>query len=224
MKLIVDYRESKIINELNCMDISYETHNLTLGDIQFIDDGIHLLFERKTIQDLVSSVCDGRYKDQTTRLKKEIEPNKVYYIIEGYITDTYSIPKSTIYSILFSLQYKYGFHVLYTTQTQETALMIKQMFKKVSILDTKEICSTPVILTKKQESITPENIEIMMLSQIPKIQYHTSKQILEYIGGLKKLYETTEDELNKIKIQTKTGKYRKLSKQIIKNIIYYLKL
>ena len=56
-KMILDYREHKLI------DLFYdtETQNLDIGDIIFKDhnDSIKYIIERKTLDDLSSSIIDG---------------------------------------------------------------------------------------------------------------------------------------------------------------------
>ena len=65
MKLRIDNREHKLIeltndNSLNFIEIS----TLDIGDIHICDNSnnILIIFERKTIPDLLSSIKDGRYE------------------------------------------------------------------------------------------------------------------------------------------------------------------
>lgn len=225
MNIIIDDREHKLIEQCK-LHLSFDISHLILGDIQFRteENTIQVIVERKTISDLVSSICDGRYHNQIKRYQDAFSPSQVYYIIEGEINGSYSLPKETLYSALFSLQYSRGFHLLYSKSIQETRIIIEQMYKKLK-------CSKPYTsssiqqqdaLTTKKDYITKDNIDILMLCQIPNIQYHTAKQLIEIYGTLYNLYSIHEDELKSIKIKTKTKKERKLSKTIVKNIIYYL--
>ena len=78
MLLKVDCRENKLIplieelvksyNETNAGNsITLETGNLNIGDVMIIDDSDSenmknlLIFERKSINDLATSINDGRY-------------------------------------------------------------------------------------------------------------------------------------------------------------------
>ena len=90
MELICDYREKSIYNKLTKItstndkykDISIKTENLSLGDFAFGN----IIIERKTHQDLASSILDGRYKEQCFRLEeyRNENPNvKIIYFIEG---------------------------------------------------------------------------------------------------------------------------------------------
>jgi len=49
------------------------------------DDKDILLFERKSFSDLLSSIKDGRYEEQSYRLLNsgEFPPHSIFYLIEG---------------------------------------------------------------------------------------------------------------------------------------------
>ena len=90
VSLILDNREKDLKSAFP--DAEYK--NLDLGDIQINinkDDGtseLFLLIERKTMKDLISSVNDGRYREQKKRLLDSNIPNqKIMYLLEGYIDD-----------------------------------------------------------------------------------------------------------------------------------------
>ena len=89
MKLRIDNREHKLIDLSN--DSSYnfiEITTLDIGDIHICDDSNNILviFERKTIPDLLSSIKDGRYSEQSLRLSENnIHNHNIYYLIEGNI-------------------------------------------------------------------------------------------------------------------------------------------
>ena len=93
MNLVCDYRESHVLKHLNQVveksndkykDLHICKENLALGDFKIGN----LLIERKTHQDLASSILDGRYKEQCNRLSELLIQDstiKVVYIIEGNI-------------------------------------------------------------------------------------------------------------------------------------------
>ena len=72
MTLVIDNREKALITKLREKNIEFEIKQLDIGDIQFLnsDGHIKVIFERKTISDLASSILDGRYKEQGFRLNK----------------------------------------------------------------------------------------------------------------------------------------------------------
>jgi ERCC4-type nuclease len=77
---------------------------------------------------------------------------------------------------------------------------------------------------EKKSNITPENIDVIMLSQIPNVSVDTAMQILKHHGTIYKLINTlkeTPDALKTFMVKTKTGT-RKLSSKTVSNIKTFL--
>ena len=72
MQLVIDQRENaikEIIPKLNLEKINVNYEQLSIGDILIKkDDKILYIFERKTCDDLLSNITDGRYREQKYRL------------------------------------------------------------------------------------------------------------------------------------------------------------
>uniref|UniRef100_A0A6C0EFD2 ERCC4 domain-containing protein n=1 Tax=viral metagenome TaxID=1070528 RepID=A0A6C0EFD2_9ZZZZ len=98
-----------------------------------------LIIERKSISDLLSSIKDGRYEEQSYRLNgSQMHNHNIIYLIEGSILtqsggqyhNKYSgktnkgNDKFTAYSAIFSLNYYKGFSVIRTVSLEESALFI----------------------------------------------------------------------------------------------------
>ena len=82
MKLIIDKRENELFEKLSIYLEMFENKNiklendvLPLGDILLKDDNNLLIIERKTINDLLASIKDGRYTEQSLRLSQNNECN-----------------------------------------------------------------------------------------------------------------------------------------------------
>ena len=119
--IIINEYFSKSINSTNSTNnlITTRLKNLEQGDfiIRDQDENILLIIERKTISDLLSSVKDSRYSEQSERYSQlDIPSNKIIYLIEGDYQNFHkdSIEFKTIYSCIFSLSYNKGFTVLFT--------------------------------------------------------------------------------------------------------------
>ena len=106
INLIVDHREHKLNNKINdYLDknknnldyLKYEKKNLDIGDIiiEYLDTKKNLssqfIIERKTISDMISSIKDGRYKEQKSRINAYVREQNIkdtvcnfFYILEGY--------------------------------------------------------------------------------------------------------------------------------------------
>ena len=245
MKITLDMREKdlcKVIvplcNDLNLkMDIRSEL--LYVGDIIISAEEELLIIERKTIKDLAASIKDGRYEEQSYRLNNIGLPNhNIIYLIEGdfnLYNERYTrIPKKTLYSAMFCLNYYKGFSLVRTSNILETAEYILRITDKLAREDTvlgyynggppvKNYCE--VAKRIKKNNITPSNIGSIMLSQIPSISSVTSLAIMNNYTSLYALLKALEKDkhcLDDLSYETKGGKTRHLSKKSIKNIINYL--
>ena len=240
MKLRIDNREHKLIDLYN--DTSYnfiEISTLDIGDIHICDDSNNILviFERKTIQDLLSSIKDGRYSEQSLRLSENnIHNHNIYYLIEGNISKYHN--ENLIYSTLCSISYFKGFSIYRTSNLNETFKFLLQFYRKIekdkrigyyngtnSNKDEIDYCS--IIKAKKKDNINPDNILKVLLIQIPGVSDKIALTIYDKYKKLDNLLYTINnnyDELYELKTQNdKTGKTRKVSKKSIENVILYLK-
>lgn len=145
MKLIIDVRETQLIEKIPFISggyssvpstISISTEALPIGDLLLkTDDGTDiLLFERKSFSDLLASIKDGRYEEQSHRLihTSGLHPHNIVYIIEGVFAHLRnSGDKRVIQSAMTSLSYFKGFSVLRSSSTNETAELVWGMATKL---------------------------------------------------------------------------------------------
>ena len=138
MKIIIDEREIGLYEKCKSMDIidSIIKEVLPIGDIIIkTDDDIEMcIIERKSLSDLLSSIKDGRYEEQSYRLINSSGHHRhnIIYIIEGMMsTIRNEKEKSLIYSCITSLNYYKGFSVLRTCNVQETADLIRGISLKI---------------------------------------------------------------------------------------------
>jgi crossover junction endonuclease MUS81 len=163
MLVTIDYREKELIDlcRLKLLDeiepeteegkekkkekiiekIKLNVENLKLGDIVIShddDDGGNsgnevLLFERKSLNDLASSIKDGRYAEQSFRLGgyESVPNHNIVYIIEGDLSKwkentKYNgrVNKKTLLSSMCSMLYYKGFSVIRTMNMTETCELI----------------------------------------------------------------------------------------------------
>ena len=115
-----------------------------------------LIIERKSVSDLMSSIKDGRYEEQSYRLNgSNVHNHNIVYLVEGsilsqsqpssYYNNKYTSKtnrendKFTAYSAIFSLNYYKGFSLIRTVSLEETALFICNCANKLrkGIMDKK---------------------------------------------------------------------------------------
>ena len=206
MKLLVDNREpDEIKNILNEKIENIEYVNLDNGDFQIQDNSNNIIciFERKSLDDLLSSIKDGRYREQSFRLNDlELNNRKIYYIIEGNINNykqNNEINKKIIYSTIFSLSFIKEFSILKSDNLKETCTYLIKFFEKIN--DNKDIKNisgysnfsnssySSCLKTSKKSNITKDNINEIMLMQIPGISNSIAIQIIQEYKTIYNLIE-----------------------------------
>tara|TARA_B110000285_G_scaffold157411_1_gene175603 strand:+ start:1518 stop:2480 length:963 start_codon:yes stop_codon:yes gene_type:complete len=135
MKIIIDERETALFDLCNTLlvsnnqvssNIQISKEVLNLGDIllKTDDDKEVLLIERKSLQDLLASIKDNRYEEQSYRLihSSGFPPHSIFYLVEGMYSQLRSqTEKKIIMSSMTSMQFFKGFSVHRTASIQESA-------------------------------------------------------------------------------------------------------
>ena len=152
-KIILDERETGLFSActslLSTTTTTTTTNNLekrvlSLGDIiiesksesesKSKDNNILLLIERKSLSDLLASIKDGRYEEQSHRLihASGIPTHNIIYVIEGMFSQLRSPQdKKMVLSAITSLNFFKGFSVIRTCSITETAELIINMADKI---------------------------------------------------------------------------------------------
>jgi len=264
MLIKIDFRETKLFKlcsallELNnYKDIKLASVNLPLGDIIICKDNENnenneetpeeelVIIERKSLNDLASSIRDGRYNEQSYRLNQcNMHNHQIYYLVEGDIRYYRAFKgqpdKKALLSSMISINYFKGFSLYRTNNLDETAEWIlhfayKLQKEKQSMLpyynggsEQKETNTyTEAINTKriKKENITTANIGEIMLMQIPNVSSLSAIAVMNKFNTIAVLIDSLRNDvncLNDIMIQNKNGQSKKLTKPTINNIYTYL--
>ncbi|KAJ3266244.1 Crossover junction endonuclease mus81 [Chytriomyces hyalinus] len=138
--LLLDTREVKnganrsfFYDGLVNRNVKVEQRMLELGDVMFIarpktngqyhgDDEIVLeyIIERKTMDDLVSSIKDGRFKEQKFRLSECGAPNVIYVIEEVSTESAEYFGMDAVHTAITQTQFENGFFVKKTSSAEDT--------------------------------------------------------------------------------------------------------
>lgn len=211
MNVKIDTRETTLLHQLLNListipiftNIKIKSETLPLGDI-IINDGTDdiIIIERKSVNDLLSSIKDGRYEEQSYRLNGINHHNhNIVYLIEGEFKkarcfkSVTSVEQLTMYSAMLSLNYFKGFSVFRSFNMEETANIICNMAYKIG----KDLSKKPyyqnkiqtemIINTSCEESIDIETAEVQVT--------FTDK---DYVGVIKKIKKDniTPDNIGEI--------------------------
>jgi ERCC4-type nuclease len=180
-------------------NIKIKSETLPIGDIIISDDTEDkLIIERKTIADLLSSIKDGRYEEQSYRLNGLSHHNhNIVYLIEGDVNKVNRfkqdnpVEKLTLYSAMFSLNYYKGFSVFRSFSLDETANIICNMAYKMD----KDLTKKPYF--KIENDITQVTTQVTTLDDSSEEVQVTDK---DYVGVIKKIKKDniTPDNIGEI--------------------------
>lgn len=246
IELVIDVREHHIIEKLDGYKIKFSQEQLAVGDIVFRqDDEIMLIIERKTVNDLKASICDGRAREQKLRLMGSgIPVEKILYLIEGNLdknleTKVSGLPVSTLLGSLINTQLRDNIKVYKTLSLDETVNYIIKMLDKLTkdgdtYFQTKQSISQTEYASSlkktKKANMTPEVWFICQLTQIPQVTDKIADVIVFKYKNLVTLireYEKTPDHL-RVKLvadltyELSSGKSRRIGDKISERVCNFM--
>ena len=210
MNIIIDNREKDLIELCNKNNLLFSKSNLDLGDITFSENNNEfIVIERKTINDLLSSIKDGRYREQKLRLlQKSYQGINVYYLIEGNIMD--SSKSDTIYSCIINTMIRDNLKIIFSKNIEETYNYLLKLSKKciefreilIKNLSNQQLKHDyiEVIKSEKKKNMTKDICYMAMLKQIPGLSSNSAKAIFENYPSMNKLikaYDSIENDNDK---------------------------
>lgn len=245
INLIVDNRETKLkellCNNLDTINVTYE--NLQFGDFIFKIDSIPIIvIERKTINDLASSIKDNRFLNQKNALLSNNDRKTIYYIIEGDMNFQESsmmnagISMNALQSCVLNTMIRDDIKVIITKDIDDTAALLRAIAMRLEknpdkYTSTESLLLTEPIITKyKASMLGKDKFFENVLLQIPGISIKTAKSLVDKFESLDKLYSTMKEKtinekiniLSLITTQDNKGKTRKISSTVVKNIVDYI--
>ena len=220
MIIKVDTRERDLLQQINQLIINVpifktciiKSETLPIGDVIIADDKEDkLVIERKSVSDLLASIKDGRYEEQSYRLNGLNHHNhNIIYLIEGDVNRVNrfkpdnATEKLTLYSAMFSLNYHKGFSVFRSFSLEETALIICNMAYKLEkgIATDKKAFYKNTVMQPIMQPIKEENIvvseNIVVEENIVVAEIQESEK--DYVSVIKKIKKEniTPDNIGEI--------------------------
>ncbi|KAI5180930.1 crossover junction endonuclease MUS81 [Nematocida sp. AWRm80] len=204
--LLVDSREKKektdpfyFQSTLMRMGVKPERRTLLIADFIWVlnkesEYYSGILIERKTLNDLIHSLRDGRYKDQSKRLSL-LSGIKIY-LIEGTTSNT--VINKSIYSSCISLVSN-GFLIIRTMNMQESLCNIAYIndyirYNKKNDSTLKNI-NTPIdrvlknTQKKRIEEYNDRDRNIIYLQSIRGISLEIAESITDKLGSIRELIQ-----------------------------------
>ncbi|WP_297514491.1 DEAD/DEAH box helicase [Thermococcus sp.] len=186
----VDSRElrsgvPKILKELGA---EIEVKTLDVADYVVSEEvGI----ERKSANDFIQSIIDGRLFDQVERLKRAYE--KPVIIIEGELYGIRNVHPNAIRGAIASVTVDWGVPVLFSSGKEETASFIYLLAKREQEERKKE-----VRLRSEKKALTLAERQRLIVEGLPNVSSTLAKRLLRHFGNVERVFTATEEELKEV--------------------------
>lgn len=205
LTIVVDHRElcSPVADCLEKKGVKILKKQLPVGDY-IISERIGV--ERKRCNDFLDSLIRKRLFDQVKRLSDAYE--KPLIIIEGEGLFSRNIDKKAIYGALASIVSDYGFSIIQTKDSDETADFLFALVRREQLKQKREIS-----LRGKKPSLSQRQQQQFIIEGLPLVSAVTAKKLLEYFGSVRRVINATVDEL--IEVEGIGKKKAKIIKEII---------
>ena len=238
MKIYIDCRESRLITISLTNDFVFVQKNLDIGDVLITDeqDAVLCIIERKTTQDMISSIKDGRYKEQHNRLVNNFDKKHILYIIENYNSFSTLMDKRLESAILHSI-FRDDIKFMFSKNVEDTFYIIKSIVERIernpsyflpnknNLVSDETSCYFNKHTIKKTINST-ESVNTNMFCQIPGVSLKTAVGLIDSFATIHNMICTlnklnSQDEQLNMLLNIKINS-RKLNKRIAQNIIDFL--
>jgi ERCC4-type nuclease len=244
MKLYIDSREQHLLKKCSENNVDVIQKQLDLGDILITNDNdvVFCIIERKTRNDMIASIKDGRYKDQHRRLMCNFKPKNILYMLESYSSFSELCNKSVESAIIHSL-FRDEIKFMFTKNIDDTLYTIQAIMKRIEkhpeyfTTEQDEVFETTCLekpredgyftmkTIKKSANESILSVHMNMFCQIPGVSQKTALALCEKYGSVynmtKQVMDICENErevlLNTIRVNS-----RKINKNVVQNIIKFL--
>jgi len=191
LRMIVDEREKKsgIPDLLRAVGVNIELRNLSVGDYIVAPETI---VERKSIQDFISSVFDGRLFDQCNRLKEHFEHPVI--LMEGNVDQIEELTENPLvfYGAISSVILDFKIPIIPTPNASHTAKLLIAMC-------TRQENKKGPFLKKIKKSDDLQKQQLSVLCSLPGVGEKLATRMLERFGSPTNTLKASYTELSKIK-------------------------
>lgn len=190
LRIVVDERERKsgIPDLLKQVGINTEIKTLPIGDYIVAPETV---VERKSLQDLLSSVFDGRLFDQCSRLKEHFQFPVI--LMEGNLDDIDDITDNPLifYGAVSSVALDFKIPIIPTPSATHTVKLL------ISMCSRKDATKGP-FLKKIKKSNDTQRQQLSALCSLPGVGEKLAIRMLEKFGTPLKVFNATTTDLSKI--------------------------
>jgi DNA excision repair protein ERCC-4 len=191
LRMVIDERERKsgIPDLLREVGVKVELKNLPIGDYIVASETV---VERKSVNDFISSVFDGRLFDQCNRLKEHYENPAI--VIEGDIDEIDQITENPLvfYGAVSSVILDFKIPVVPTPNASHTAKLLVAMCARQGTMK-------GPFLKKIRKSGDLQHQQLCVLCSLPGVGEKLAARMLEKFGSAGNSLNASISDLSKIK-------------------------
>ncbi|ASA77867.1 DEAD/DEAH box helicase [Thermococcus sp. 5-4] len=186
----VDNRElrSGVPKHLKELGAEIEVRTLDVADYVVSEE---IGIERKSANDFIQSIIDGRLFDQVERLKRAYE--KPVIILEGELYGIRNVHPNAIRGAIAAVTLDWGVPILFSSGTEETAQFIYLMAKREQEERKKE-----VRLRSEKKALTLAERQRLIVEGLPYVSSTLAKRLLRHFGNVERVFTATEEELQEV--------------------------
>jgi Fanconi anemia group M protein len=188
--IVVDSREkqSNVVYYLSSYPCSLVFRNVGVGDYICSEK---VCVERKTINDFVSSIVDGRLFSQLESLKESYE--KPVLIIEEYEDEIYrDVSDNVIYGAIARCIAE-GVSVIFSKSSYHTAKLIYYIAKKEQELHSRDVAFKP---KPKAKSFSEQ--QVLLVASLPNVNTTLAKRLLRIFKTPRNVFNASEKQLQRV--------------------------
>ena len=189
-RIVIDDRERKsgIPELIKKIGINVEIKTLQVGDYIVSPETV---VERKSIQDFMSSIFDGRLFDQCNRLKENFQFPII--LLEGNVDEIEDIMENpfVFYGAMSTIVIDFKIPIIPTPNASDTAkLLVAMCSRKKS--------TNGHYLKKIKKSTNIEKQQLSVLSSLPGVGEKTAIRMLEKFGTPLQVFGASVTDLSKV--------------------------
>jgi len=191
VKIFVDQREyrSNVVRNLSLSGINIEPKQLDVGDYIL---STRIGVERKTVDDYLGSLIDGKLFKQVKKLKENYSRPMLIIEGEGLLTRR-NINHKAIFGSLASISVNYGLTVFRTKNELETSDLMSVIATREQREDNKKAS-----IRDGKTAMSDRERQQFIVEGFPNVSKVLAKRLLDYFGSIRDIVNASEEELTKV--------------------------
>jgi DNA excision repair protein ERCC-4 len=187
-RVVADEREraSGVPEELSGMGVRVYFSRLPVADYVLTPE---VAVERKSVQDLVSSVYDSRLFEQASRMASSYA--RPYLLVEGDSKEVERLVQNlkSFYGAIANVTLAYGLRMMYTANSRETAIAISELLRHAK--------ARPAVgqVARPPKSSGLRQQQVYFVSSLPGIGKRLAERLLNRYGTPRRVICLTAGEL-----------------------------